>query len=50
VLTDGHREAGEYSVQWMGKDHCGRTLASGTYFIRMSNLSGVSSQKVQMIR
>lgn len=50
VLSDSYRESGEHLVQWMGTDHYGRSLASGTYFIRMSNNSGVSSHKVQMIR
>lgn len=36
VLADEHMEAGSYSATWNGRDLSGRTVESGTYFVRLS--------------
>ncbi len=36
ALVDGHRAAGRHGVDWDGRDDRGASLASGTYFVRLT--------------
>jgi len=50
ILADRLFEAGVHSLNWQGKDQQGHAVSSGTYLIRLSNDSGVTSQKVMLVR
>ena len=47
ILVDGHREAGPHTATWDGRDGSGRTVASGTYLVRL--LSGGESTVVKVV-
>ncbi|MBT3604314.1 MAG: T9SS type A sorting domain-containing protein, partial [Candidatus Latescibacteria bacterium] len=47
VLVQGVQSAGQYRVEWDGKDALGREVASGLYIYRLSN--GQVSQTRQML-
>lgn len=49
-LLDGPLEAGDHAVEWNGQDALGRALPSGTYFCRLSTLSGVETRKLSLVR
>ncbi len=48
TLVKGVRDAGTYTIQWNGTDNYGHSLASGTYFLRMTT-NGFSSIKNLLI-
>ncbi|MCP4293732.1 MAG: T9SS type A sorting domain-containing protein [bacterium] len=41
---------GQHSVTWNGRDNSGHALASGTYFLRISNNDGVAAAKLLLIK
>ncbi len=49
-LAEGARDAGEHQVMWDGRDHDGRPLAAGVYFVRLEHAGRVEAQKVVMMR
>ncbi len=50
VLFDGHREAGNYHLDWNGRDSAGQALPTGIYFARLHNGSSVATQKIILLR
>ncbi|MEJ2050552.1 MAG: FlgD immunoglobulin-like domain containing protein, partial [Calditrichota bacterium] len=40
TLVNGQRQAGQYTMQWDGKDDFGRSVASGIYFYKLSVSGG----------
>jgi flagellar hook assembly protein FlgD len=46
VLLDENRQSGSHQVTWDGRDGSGRTVASGTYFVRLSSGGASSVAKV----
>ena len=40
TLVNGQRQAGQYTLQWDGKDDFGRSVASGIYFYKLSVSGG----------
>ena len=46
VLFDENRQSGSHQVTWDGRDGSGRTVASGTYFVRLSSGGESSLAKV----
>jgi hypothetical protein len=46
VLLDENRQSGSHQVTWDGRDGSGRTVASGTYFVRLSSGGESSVAKV----
>ena len=49
-LVDEPRAAGRYGATWDGRDHAGRRVASGVYYIRMETKRAVKRQKVVLVR
>lgn len=49
TLVDGVQEPGSHVVQWDGKDHHGRDVASGVYFYHLSAENGWITQVKRMI-
>jgi len=45
-----HREVGEYTMPWDGRDYRGAAIASGVYFIRFATGSTVKVNKVMLVR
>ncbi len=50
VLADGTFEAGAHSLDWQGKDLQGQSVASGTYFARMTTTDKMVSTKMMLVR
>ncbi len=50
TLLDKDVEAGSHVVMWQGKNEAGNTMASGTYFVRMTAGKFTSTQKIVMIK
>ena len=50
VLLDEYKTAGEYTVNWNGRDGSGNSLASGTYFYQMRVGDFVSTKKSIMLK
>jgi len=46
TLLDGRAEAGMNAVRWDGRGENGRTLAPGTYFIRLKAGERAASKKI----
>ncbi|MFQ5769952.1 MAG: T9SS type A sorting domain-containing protein, partial [bacterium] len=44
TLVSGHRETGNYSVMWNGRDTAGRLVASGIYIYRLE-INGFTDMK-----
>ena len=40
TLVNGQKQAGQYQLQWDGKDDFGRPVASGIYFYKLSVSGG----------
>ncbi len=50
TLVDGMAAAGSSSVTWDGTDRSGRSCASGTYFLRLSNGGEVVTDKLLLAK
>lgn len=50
ALMNEMKDAGEYSIPWMGNDDTGKQVASGVYFIRMVAGSVSKSQKIMLVK
>jgi hypothetical protein len=50
TLARGFREAGEYRMEWDGRDDSGRSLAPGAYFIRMVTPGAQFTRKLTFLR
>ncbi|MBI9031807.1 choice-of-anchor J domain-containing protein, partial [bacterium] len=50
TLLNDHRNAGEHSVVWNGKDENNRNVASGVYFYRMKNGKFNSTKKMILMK
>ena len=50
VLLDEYKQAGEYTVNWNGRDESGNSLASGTYFYQIRVGDFVSTKKSIMLK
>ena len=49
-LIDGPRGAGSYTLQWDGRDHDGRDLATGTYLVRLRAGRQIRESKLLLVR
>ncbi len=50
-LDRGYRDAGEYAVEWNGRDKKGQEVSSGLYLVQLRNELGVSARaKLVLIR
>lgn len=49
-LVDGPRSAGPNQTHWDGRDGFGRTVATGTYFVRVESGAEVQTRKVMFLR
>jgi len=50
TLARGIRSAGEHQITWNGRDTSNRTIASGTYIIRLATEDRVDARKISLIR
>ncbi len=50
TLVDGSRPAGEFDVQWFGRDDQGRSVASGTYFCRLRGARVSDTRKLLLAK
>lgn len=49
-LVDEEKKAGNYSIEWDGKDDSGNSLASGTYFYRLRAGDYISTKKSLLLK
>jgi len=49
-LVHENMAAGEHSVRWMGRDNAGKSVASGTYFVRLVAGSETSVKSMVLVR
>ena len=49
-LMDGVQRAGRHSHRWDGRDHQGRLLPAGTYFLRLEFAGREETQKLSLLR
>ncbi len=49
-LADGQVSAGSHHVMWDGRDHSGRMVAAGVYFVRMNGPAGVLTSKMVLAK
>ena len=50
TVLEEHKQAGEYSIVWDGKDNDGNPLASGAYFYQMRVGDFISAKKMIMLK
>ena len=50
VLQEGPQKAGDHRVHWNGRDHRGRSLASGVYLFRLVTAQSVQTRKLTLLR
>ncbi|MGH7601214.1 MAG: T9SS type A sorting domain-containing protein, partial [bacterium] len=50
LLVDEHKSAGEYTVQWDGKDHAGRTAVSGVYIVTIESGAFKASRRITLAK
>ena len=50
VLQDGHQAAGEYTVQWDGRNESGAEVASGTYYYQLVVDAQAQSRKMIVLK
>jgi len=50
TLASGSHEAGEYRLEWNGRDDQGHSLPSGAYFARLMTAQGRFTRKLTYIR
>ena len=49
-LLEGTRQAGTYAINWDGRDHGGRALASGVYFYHLQAGAQEQTRKLLLLR
>lgn len=49
-LVEGSVTAGMHEVSWDGRDHAGRTVASGVYFYRLESAGRSAEQKMVLMK
>jgi len=49
-LVGGALEPGIHTLTWNGKDHAGRTMASGTYILNLVQGEYATSQRVSLLK
>jgi len=49
-LFHGHRDAGEYFIEWDGENADGTQVSTGMYLLRVQTMTGVSVSKVMLLR
>jgi flagellar hook assembly protein FlgD len=49
-LAGGAHDAGTYSVEWDGRDEMQNPVPAGTYIVRLTTGSGISTQKLIVTR
>jgi flagellar hook assembly protein FlgD len=50
ILVDELRPAGRHRARWDGRDHDGRPVADGVYFLRLAAAGEVVTGKVAKLR
>jgi len=50
TLADGFRPPGQYRVVWDGTNEAGYSVASGTYFYRITSGDRIETRKLLLIR
>ncbi|MBN2565322.1 MAG: T9SS type A sorting domain-containing protein [Candidatus Eisenbacteria bacterium] len=50
TLVDEVRAAGEHTVEWLGRDDSGRSVASGVYFVRLVANEKSATRKVTLLK
>ncbi len=50
TVHEGSVGIGEHTMFWEGRDSFGRSVASGTYFLRLETAAGITGQKVLLVR
>ena len=50
VLINENQDAGQYSVQWHGKDRMGRQVPTGVYFLNVNSGKYNASQKIALVK
>ncbi len=50
TLVEGNRLAGEYAINWDGRDDIGHALATGIYFYRLQTGAQQQTQKLLLLR
>ena len=50
VLQSGHLGSGRHQRVWNGRDESGRSVATGTYLVRMSGGGSVDHRKIMLIK
>lgn len=49
-IDQGVRDAGEYSVEWNGRDDAGTVVGTGVYFYRLDGVAGVAPRKMVLLK
>ena len=49
-LEEGVRDAGEYAVEWDGRDDAGNVVGTGVYFYRLEGVAGVAPRKMVLLK
>jgi hypothetical protein len=49
-LVNGWKDIGRHEVQWQGKDHRGKPVASGMYFTVLSDGNKIIVQKMLLLK
>ncbi len=49
-LRNAYHAAGQFSIEWDGRDSFGKALASGTYFVQMQTSTRVSNTKLLLMK
>jgi len=49
-LVNGRYPAGEFSVNWSGRDSDGRNLASGAYYARLTGQGQIDTERLLLVR
>ena len=50
TLFNGQKPAGEYSLNWDGRDDAGRFVSSGSYFYRLKLGEGVQTRRMLFLK
>ena len=49
-IDQGVRDAGEYAVEWDGRDNAGNVVGTGVYFYRLEGVAGVAPRKMVLVK